>query len=137
MPGPIQQAGQQFEQLRARAVHTATTLAGSRWLTAILAAFALAFGAHAVYAPDRLPTVGGLSMVQSGLPPSLDFEYAEQARRAREAVQEADLRGRASGWVAANPDKIWLVNAGGFGGALLLLAGNLWLIVKRRRFTAG
>src|SRR5262245_43010127 len=92
---------------RIKVTSSLSALAGSRWLTAILATFVIAFGTHAAYAPARLPTVGGLSIAAVGLPPNVDFGFAgEQAKQAAEAAQREDVGGRVQEFTAANAERI-------------------------------
>lgn len=137
-PKSLAEAKQIFREERAKLKSSVSAVAGSRWLMAILATFVIAFGAHLAYAPARLPPVGGLSLAQSGLPPSVDFGFAgEQAQAAREAAIRQDAPGQVRAFVSANAEKIPLFNAVGFGVALTLLLGNMWIMTKRRRVTRG
>lgn len=119
-----------------------TAVVGSRGVMAVLAAFALAFGAHAIYAPQRLPSVSGISVAQAGLPPNLDFGLVgEQAIEAAKAAQREDVPGRVEALIAegeaASPDFVPTLNRIGFGLALVLLLGNMWIMTKRRRVSRG
>jgi hypothetical protein len=137
-PQSLAEAKQIFREEKAKVAASLSAIAGSRWLMAILATLVIAFGAHLAYAPARLPAVGGVSLAAVGLPPSVDFGYAgEQAKEAIEAAQRSEARTRAQEFVAANAEKIPLFNAIGFGAALLLLLGNMWIMTKRRRFSRG
>jgi hypothetical protein len=137
-PKDLAEARQIFREEKTKVVSSLSAVAGSRWLMAILATFALAFGTHLAYAPARLPIVGGVELAAVGLPPSLDWGYAgDQARQAAEAARANGARERAEAFVAANPDKIPIINAAGFGAALLLLLGNIWIMTKRRRISRG
>jgi hypothetical protein len=137
-PRSLAEAKQTFRDERRKVVSSLAAIAGSRWLMAILAAFVLAFGTHLAYAPTRLPPVGGLSLAATGLPPSVDFGFAgEQAKAAAEAAARQDVSGRVRELLDANAARIPLLNAMGFGLCLLLLAGNMWIMTKRRRFSRG
>lgn len=121
-----------------------SAIAGSRWLLAILATFAVVFGSHLIYAPQRLPSVSGLSLVQVGLPPSVDFgELGQQASQlAREREDEAQsVRGEIVAEIdarqAEDPGFIPMLNMIGFGIALVLLLANMTLMTLRRRETRG
>jgi hypothetical protein len=121
-----------------------SALAGSRWLLAILATFALVFGAHLIYAPQRLPSVHGLSLAQAGLPPNLDFGEAgrELGARLQERQSEAaNVRGEIIAEIdaraAEDPAFIPMLNRIGFGVALVLLLANMALMTLRRRATRG
>jgi hypothetical protein len=122
-PKDLAEAKQIIREERAKVRGSISAIAGSRWLTAILATFALAFGTHLAYAPGRLPPVSGLSLTQIGLPTGVDFGVVgEQAKQAAEAAQRQDVRGRVQGAVEANPERVPLINAIGFGLALELIA---------------
>jgi len=137
-PRNLAEAKQIIQEERSKVRASVSAIAGSRWLMAILATFMIAFGAHLVYAPTRLPPVGGLSLAASGLPPSIDFGFAgEQAKAAREAAVRQDAPGRVREFVSANSERIPLFNAVGFALALALLLGNMWIMTKRRRVTRG
>ncbi|MGD9982433.1 MAG: hypothetical protein AB7H66_00285 [Hyphomonadaceae bacterium] len=137
-PQDLAEAKQIFIEEKNKVTASLSAIAGSRWLLAILATFAIAFGAHLAYAPARFPPIGGLSLVESGLPPSLDFGVAgEQAQQAAEAARNSEARTRAEEFFAENQDKIPLFNAIGFGLALVLLIGNMWIMTKRRRVSRG
>lgn len=113
-------------------------VAGSRWLMAILATLVIAFGTHLAYAPGRLPVVNGLSVASIGLPPNLDWGVAgEQAQAAREAAERQDAQAKARDVLNENADRIPLINGVGFGLALVLLLGNMWVMTKRRRVSRG
>lgn len=137
-PRSLKEAREIVREERIKVTSSLSAIAGSRWLMAILATFAIAFGAHLAYAPARLPPVGGVSLAAVGLPPSVDFGFAgEQAEAAREAALRQDARGRIGGFLDENADKIPLINAIGFGLTLVLLSGNMWIMTKRRRVTRG
>lgn len=137
-PKNLAEAKQIIKEERIKVTSSISAIAGSRWLLAILATFALAFGTHLLYAPARLPPVSGLSIAQVGLPTGLDFGVVgEQAKQAAEAAQRQDVSGQVQGLVDANPERVPLINAIGFGLALVLLAINLTIMTKRRRTTRG
>lgn len=137
-PKSLAEAKTLVRQERMKVTNSLSAIAGSRWLLAILATLVLAFGTHLAYAPSRLPSVGGLSLASSGLPPSVDFGFAgEQAQAAREAAIREGAPERVQAAVSANAERIPLFNAIGFGLTLALLLGNMWIMTKRRRFTRG
>ncbi len=137
-PKNLAEAKQIIKEERIKLTSSISAIAGSRWLLAILATFALAFGTHLAYAPDRLPPVSGLSLAQVGLPTGLDFGVVgDQAKQAAEAAQRHDASGRVEEMVAANVERIPMINAIGFGLALVLLAINMTIMTKRRRTTRG
>lgn len=137
-PKDLAEAKQIFREEKAKVTGSLSAIAGSRWLLAILATFVLAFGAHLIYAPTRLPTVGGLSLAQTGLPPNIDFgAVGEQAREAAAAAQREGARERAQEFIAENQARAPLFNAIGFGLALALLLGNMYVMTKRRRVSRG
>jgi hypothetical protein len=137
-PKSLEEAKQIIKEERSKVRASISAIAGSRWLLAILATFALAFGTHLLYAPARLPPVQGLSFAQIGLPTGVDFGVVgEQAKQAAEAAESQDVRGHVEDAIAANPDRVPLINAIGFGVAMVLLAINMAIMTKRRRYTAG
>jgi hypothetical protein len=137
-PKNLAEAKQVIREERIKLTSSLSALAGSRWLMAILATFVIAFGVHLAYAPARLPPVSGLSLTQVGFPTDLDFGVVgDQAKEAASAAQRQDIRGRVQELVGANPERYPLYNAIGFGVALVLLLGNMWIMTKRRRFTRG
>lgn len=137
-PRNLSEAKAIFREEKLKVTSSLAAIAGSRWLMAILATLVIAFGTHLAYAPARLPAVGGVSITTLGLPPNVDFgAVGEQARQAAEAAAQSEARTRAAEFIAANSDRIPLFNAIGFGAALLLLVGNMWIMTKRRRFSRG
>jgi len=137
-PHSLKEAKEIVGEERRKVTSSLSAVAGSRWLMAILATFAIAFGAHLIYAPERLPPVGGLSLTTFGLPSTVDFGFVgEQAQQAAEAAQRQGAASRVDEFVAANQARIPLFNAIVFGAALLLLLGNMWIMTVRRRFTRG
>lgn len=137
-PKNLDEAKAIFRAERTKVTTSISAVAGSRWLMAILATLALAFGTHLIYAPSRLPPVGGVSVAAVGLPPSVDFGFAgEQAKAAQEAALRERAAERAQELVAANAERAPLLNAIGFGAALVLLLVNMTIMTKRRRFTRG
>jgi hypothetical protein len=134
-PKNLAEAKQIFHEEKTKVTSSLVKVAGSRWLMAILATFALAFGTHLAYAPSRLPPVSGLSVAQIGLPTDLDFGFAgEQASEAMRAARDQDVFGRIAEILTANPQ---LTNAVGFGLALVLLLINMTVMTKRRRVSRG
>jgi hypothetical protein len=137
-PRSLQDAKEIVREERVKVTSSISAIAGSRWLMAILATFVLAFGTHLAFAPGRLPAVAGLSLTQVGLPSGIDFGVVgEQAEAAREAAERQGARERAEAFVTENAERIPLLNAAGFGLALLLLLGNMWVMTKRRRVSRG
>lgn len=137
-PHSLKEAKEIVHEERVKVSSSISAIAGSRWLMAILATFALGFGTHLAYAPGRLPPVAGLSAVQFGLPTGIDFGFVgEQAKEAAKAAQDQDLRGRAEEVINEHPERIPLINAVGFGVALVLLLINMTIMTKRRRVTRG
>jgi hypothetical protein len=137
-PKNLAEAKQIVREERIKITSSLSALAGSRWLLAILATFVIAFGTHLAYAPARLPTVGGLSLASTGLPPNVDFGVVgEQAGQAVEAARRSEAQQRAQQFLDENAERMPLFNAIGFGVALVLLFGNLWIMTKRRRFSRG
>lgn len=137
-PHSLKEAKEIVHEERVKITSSISAIAGSRWLMAILATCVIAFGAHLAYAPARLPPVGGLSLASSGLPPSVDFGFAgEQAREAAAAAQRQISQTRVQEFAAENAARVPLFNTVGFGLALVLLLGNMWIMTSRRRFSRG
>ena len=137
-PHSLNEAKAIYHEEKVKVTSSLSAIAGSRWLMAILAAFTLAFGLHAIYAPARLPPIGGLSLSQVGLPSGIDFGVVgEQARQAQQAAQRQDVRGHVTQIIDQHAAWIPYINYAGFALALVLLLGNMWLMTKRRRFTRG
>lgn len=127
-----------------RFASSVSAIAGSRWLMAILATFALVFGSHMIYAPQRLPNVQGLSLAQAGLPPNVDFgevgrQVNDLARQRRSEAAEArgELVAEIDARAAEDPSFIPMLNGIGFGATLVLLLGNIALMTARRRVSRG
>lgn len=134
----IEQAKTAFKAEKSKVTGSISKLIGSRWLLAILATFAIAFGTHLAFAPTRLPPVGGLSLSQAGLPPGIDFGVAgEKAAEARAAAERQGAPNAARAWIDDNRERIPLVNTVGLGLTLLLLGVNLAVMTRRRRETRG
>ena len=137
-PKNLDEAKAIFRAERTKVTSSISAIAGSRWLMAILATVVLAFGTHLIYAPTRLPPVGGVSIAAVGLPPSVDFGFAgEQAQAARDAAAREGAAERTQEFIAANAERAPLLNAIGFGVAFVLLIVNMTIMTKRRRFTRG
>lgn len=137
-PKSLDEAKQIFREEKAKIAASISAVAGSRWLTAILAALALSFGTHVVYAPNRLPALQWLNWGSVGLPPSVDFGFAgDQWDEFKAAAERNDAAARAQQALQEQQERYPLINATLFGASLLLLGGNLWLLTKRRRFTRG
>ncbi len=137
-PKNLNEAKAIFRAERTKVTTSISAIAGSRWLLAILATIVIAFGTHLIYAPSRLPPVGGVSVAAVGLPPNVDFGFAgEQAKAAQDAAIREGAAERAQQFIAANAERAPLINAVGFGVALVLLLVNMTIMTKRRRFTRG
>jgi hypothetical protein len=137
-PKNLAEAKQIVREERIKITTSISAIAGSRWLLAILATFVIAFGTHLAYAPARLPSVGGLSLAASGLPPTVDFGVAgDQAKQAIDSAERSEARSRAQEFLETNAERIPLFNAIGFGLALALLLINMTIMTKRRRFSRG
>lgn len=137
-PKSLSEAKQMFSAEKARVASSISVIAGSRWLMAILAALVVTFGCHLLYAPNRLPGIEWLHWQSIGLPPSVDFGFAgEQFEQAREAAQRNDVAGHVQAALAEHPERYVLINSIVFVVAGVLLAINMWIMTKRRRYTRG
>jgi hypothetical protein len=136
-PRPLDEAQAAYQAEKAKVKGALSTLIGSRWLLAVVATFAIAFGCHLAYAPNRLPPVGGLNLTTAGLPP-LDFGMVgEGAAKAREAAQREVEPNQVQAFIDENRASVPVWNAIGFGAAMLLLGMNLAVMTKRRRASRG
>lgn len=137
-PHNLNEAREVFHQEKVKVTSSLSAIAGSRWLMAVLAALALAFGLHAVYAPARLPTIGGLSLSQVGLPSGIDFGVVgEEARQAHDAALRQHVGAHVTGLIDQHASYIPYLNDAGFALAFALLLVNMTIMTKRRRFTRG
>lgn len=137
-PRTLEEAKTAFKAEKTKVTTSLSTIIGSRWLLAIAATFALAFGTHLAYAPSRLPPVGGLSLTTAGLPPNLDFGVVgEQAAKARDAALREGAPSQIQAAIDDNRQYVPAMNAIGFGLALVILGVNLTVMTRRRRVTRG
>ncbi|MEQ1617805.1 MAG: hypothetical protein ABL883_05625 [Terricaulis sp.] len=137
-PQDVEDAKALYNEEKAKFTGALSTVAGSRWLTAIAASLALSFGATLAYAPGRLPHLSGVGFTTFGLPDDLDFgAVGEQAVEAGNAAIEQGAREEATGLLAANADWIPAINGGAFALTLIVLLVNLWVMTKRRRISRG
>lgn len=107
------------------------TVFGSRVAVAVMCAFTLTFGCQLIYAIDRPPPVGGLSLVQIGLPP---IELGQAGKMAQEAGQSAMRNGlpeQVAAFFAENPGVVPWVNIAGFALFASLLAWTLYLQMRQ------
>jgi hypothetical protein len=141
-PQNLAEAKQIFQEEKTKVTSSIAAIAGSRWLTAILATLALSFGTHVIYAPTRLPTVERVNIAQLGLPTNIDFGVVgEQAKQAAEAAQRegagVQAQTRFAEEAAANADFIPMLNKIAFAVALVLLLINMTIMTRRRRYSRG
>jgi hypothetical protein len=137
-PENLEDAKALFREERAKLTGSLSAIAGSRWLTAILATFVITFGVNALYGPTQLPSVGGLSLTTVGLPPNLDFGVVgEQAGQAAESAQRQGMGGEVDAFFSANAQLIPILNWVGLGLTFALLMTNMWIMAVRRRFSRG
>jgi len=120
-----------YRDEKKKVVGSVQAIVSSRLLIAVFAAFTLAFGGHLVFAPARLPSLGGLSVASFGLPPSVDFGLAGQAAQdAAAAAERQGAGGQVQGFLAENAGLIPILNGIGFGAALVLL---IWALLIQSR----
>ena len=94
-PHRLKEAKQIVHEEQVKVTSSLSAIAGSRWLMAILATLAIAFGTHLAYAPGRLPPVGGLSLAASGFPPtSISASPANRPAAAAAAAVAVKVRTR-------------------------------------------
>ena len=136
-PKDLNEAKAMVREEKNKLLHAFNSVIGSRALMALLATFTLAFALHSIYAPERLPTVGAVSLVQVGLPPLDLGVVGEQLPEVQQAAVNEDLPGQFNDFVAEHESQIPLWNWIGLGIAALLLAINLTIMTIRRRYTRG
>ena len=137
-PKSLSDAKQVFRDETRKLGSSISAVAGSRWLLGILAALVVTFGCHLLFAPNRLPGVEWLQWQNIGLPPSVDFGFAgEQANQAVEAAQRNEVAAHAQAALAEHPERYALINSIVFALSAILLAANMWIMTKRRRYTRG
>lgn len=136
-PKNLDEAKAAYRAEKAKLSNAFSAAIGSRWLLAIVATFALAFASHIIYAPERLPPVGGLNAAAVGLPPMDLGVVGEQAAKARQAAIEQGAQGFVQEKINENRQYVPLMNAIGLGLALLILGVNLTVMTRRRRITKG
>lgn len=137
-PESLEDAKAIYREEKMKFTGAVSTVAGSRWLTAVASALAISFGTTWAYAPDRLPNLSGASFATFGLPTDLDFGVAgEQAREAAEAAQRQDGGGFIGNFLAEHASWIPAVNGAVFLVCVGVLAANLWVMTQRRRYTRG
>lgn len=137
-PQNLQDAKAIFREEKAKLTGSLSAIAGSRWLLAILATLAIAFGVNLLYSPGQLPSVGGLSLATVGLPPNLDFGVVgEQASQAAQAAQRQGAPDQVSAFLTDHAGLTPILNWIGFGLTMALLVGNLWIMTLRRPYSRG
>lgn len=137
-PKDLAEAKEIFREEKTKVTSSISIIAGSRWLMAILAALSLAFGAHLLYAPGRLPPLAAPSLAQIGLPEGVDFgAVGEQAQQAAEAAQRQDVGAEVQALAAEHEAQNPYVNLIGFAVATVLLLINMAIMTSRRRYTRG
>lgn len=126
----FKQAGDEIRATRGRFERAAILLFNSRIAVAVAAVFALTFACQLVYARERLPPIGGLSLAQLGLP-SLDLGKAgEVLRDAGAAAQRQGAGEHVQGFFTEHSALIPWANVVGLVLALALLAWTLWLQMR-------
>ena len=137
-PQNLEQAKAMVRAEKAKLATSLSAIAGSRWVTALAAAFAIAFAANAIYSPDYLPSIGGVSLAAVGLPDNLDFGVVgDQATQARDAAIREGAPGRVAAFLNENRGLVPILNWTGLALASAALFGNLWIITRRRRVSRG
>lgn len=133
-PQSLEEAKARLASEKNKVVTATQTIVGSRALLAVLAIFTVAFGAHLMYAPERLPPFGGVNLATIGLPP-VDFgEAANIARDARDAAIREDVPGSIQGFINENRSLVPIFNGIGFGACFILLIWNLYINTKEKKF---
>ncbi len=129
----IAEAKAGIKATRARFRRAVTLLLGSPVAMAVSAVMTLSFGAQALYAPGRLPPVGGLSLAQVGLP-SLDLGGAgDMLREASDAAIRQGGLEQARGFLSEHAALIPWLNIAGFVFFALFFVWTLWIQARNYR----
>jgi hypothetical protein len=138
MPSAIQEAKARVRAEANKVTSSISAVLGSRVLMAVLATFTIAFAANVIYSPSQLPSVGGLSLAQIGLPAGIDFGVVgEQAAQARDAAQREGVSGYINSFLTENAAQIPLMNMIGLALSFALLLVNMTIMTQRRRISRG
>lgn len=123
---------------------------GARVTVAIAALALVAFLAHAVNAPGRLPPVGAIGLQELGFiaappaPPPLqlpDFLDAATQAQLRQSLRDTAATKAQSGaevaraYLAANPNAVGILNWVGFAASLALLLAGIAAMARRQQAT--
>lgn len=128
--GVIDQAKDEIAAAPKRFARAIEALLGSRVAVAVAAAFTIAFVCQLIYAPARLPPVGGLSLVQLGLPP-LDLGMAGGVLKdAGDAALRQDAPGAIADFFQQNA---WLIPYANIAGLVIFSALFVWTIVLQMK----
>lgn len=126
----FKQAGDEIKATRGRFERAAILLFNSRIAVAVAAVFAITFACQLIYARERLPPIGGLSLAQLGLP-AFDLGRAgEVLRDAGAAAQRQGAGENVQSFFVEHSALIPWANVIGLVLALALLAWTLWLQMR-------
>lgn len=110
----------------------------ARLTSALLMTVALAFGSHAVFAPNRLPMAGGLNLIDLGLVNPQEILPVEVSAsdlaelRAQAGEARATAKPYFTQWVEANPASVRWLNIGVATLAAALLFASIFLRMRGR-----
>ena len=137
-PHSLDEAKAIYREEKAKLTGGVSALIGSRAVLAVLTLLMVGFGSHALYAPDRLPPIQGVSLAQLGLPSSLDFGVAgDVAKEARDAALRQGAEGQVTSFVDAHRAQAPLFNLAGAALSALLLAWNLMAAAGKWKTSPG
>jgi len=126
----FKQAGEEIRATQSRFKRALILLFNSRIAVAVAAVFALTFACQLIYARERLPPIGGLSLAQLGLP-SFDLGRAgDVLADAGAAAQRQGAGASVQGFFTEHAALIPWANVIGLVLALALLAWTLWLQMR-------
>lgn len=137
MIASIQEAKTQVIAEKNKFTSAVRTVIGSRVLLAVLTMLMLGFGAHALYAPDRLPPIAGLDMAKSFAPTIDAGVIGQKLQEAQDAAVRQGGLDRLNDFVTAHQAQIPLYNLIGFALSALLLVGNLLAAATKWRGATG
>ena len=121
------------DDIKTRFAKAAVLVLSSRVVVGASAALTLAFACQLLYARNRLPPLGGLSLIQLGLPPLNLGDAGQTLRDAADAAQRQGATAAATDFLATHPALIPYVNLAGFFVFAALLAWTFALQIQAYR----
>lgn len=129
----IDDAKAEIKATRMRFRRAAVLLLASPAVMGAAAVFSIAFGAQLIYARERLPPIGGLSLLQLGLP-SLDLGRAGEVigEAGSAAVRQGGVD-NVNAFLLEHAVLIPYLNGVGFAACLAFLIWTMWIQAQTYR----